>query len=124
MSKMTYTRQVTDKPLLVLRGEIKTPPMSVEARREVGFLIRQLQQGESVGMPHSRPMPGIGKRCHELRVTDKKKEWRVIYRIDHDAVVVADVFEKKTRTTRHGIIEECRRRLRQYDLAAGGEDDG
>lgn len=80
---------------MVLRGEIKTPPMSEAARREAGFLIRRLQQGENLGLPHSRPMPDIGPRCHELRVNDTNKTWRVIYRIDHDAVVVADVFEKK-----------------------------
>jgi len=27
------------KELLILRGEIKTPPLSQEARREVGFLF-------------------------------------------------------------------------------------
>lgn len=31
---------------MILRGEIKTPPMSESARREAGFLLRQLQEGE------------------------------------------------------------------------------
>ena len=85
------------KSLMVLRGEIKTPPMSEAARREAGFLIRRLQQGEKLALPHSRPLPDIGPRCHELRVNDANKTWRLIYRIDDDAVVVLDVFEKKTR---------------------------
>jgi len=59
-----------DKPLVWLRGEIKTPPFSAKARVEAGFLLRRLQRGESIGMPHSRPMPIIGRRCHELRVVD------------------------------------------------------
>lgn len=109
-----------DKPLMVLSGEIQTPPMSEAARREAGFLLRQLQQGEVLGMPHSRPMPGIGPGCHELRVKDDRRAWRVIYRIDTDAIVVADVFEKKTRTTPVRVIEEARRRLRRYDAAAAG----
>ena len=104
---------------MVLRGEIKTPPISREARREIGFLIRALQEGAALTMPHSRPMPGVGARCHELRVNDAGKTWRVIYRIDPDAIVVADVFEKKTRETPERVIRDCHRRLRLYDEKAG-----
>ncbi len=107
------------KSLMVLRGEIKTPPMSEAARREAGYLLRRLQQGENLGLPHSRPMPDIASRCHELRVNDANKTWRLIYRIDQDAVVVVEVFEKKTRAIPHRLIAECKRRLSLYDLAAG-----
>ena len=69
-------------------------------------------------MPHSRPMPSIGPRCHELRITDRKREWRIVYRIDHDAIVVADVFHKTTRATPKHVIGNCRRRLKAYDDAA------
>ena len=107
------------KSLMVLRGEIKTPPMSEAARRETGFLIRRLQQGENLALPHSRPMPDIGPRCHELRVNDATKTWRVIYRIDDDAIVVVEVFEKKTRAISHRLRADCQRRLRLYDQAVG-----
>ncbi len=30
-----------EKALVILSGEIKTPPLSVPARREIGFLIRK-----------------------------------------------------------------------------------
>jgi phage-related protein len=93
--------------------------MSEMARRETGFLIRRLQQGENLGLPHSRPMPRIGPRCHELRVNDARKTWRVIYRIDDDAIVVVEVFEKKTRSTPPRIVADCQRRVRLYDQAAG-----
>ena len=106
---------------MILRGEIKTPPMSESARRETGFLLRRLQQGEVLALPHSRPMPGIGARCHELRINDENKTWRIIYRIDDDAVIVVDVFEKKTQKTPLQIIANCQRRLRLYDAAATGE---
>jgi hypothetical protein len=53
------------KPLRWLQGEVKTPPWSEAARREMGMLLRELQDGEQPSMPHSRPMPGIGHRCHE-----------------------------------------------------------
>ena len=107
------------KSLMVLKGEIKTPPMSAAARRETGFLLRRLQQGENLGLPHSRPMPDIGSRCHELRINDVHKTWRIIYRTDADAVLVVEVFEKKTRATPSQVIENCKRRLRLYDEFAG-----
>jgi phage-related protein len=107
------------KILLVLRGEIISPPMSQAARRETGFLIRQLQEGENLSLPHSRPMPVIGPRCHELRINDENKTWRVIYRIDEDAILVVDAFEKKTQATPRTIIEECQRRLKRYDQISG-----
>ena len=71
-----------DKPLVWLHGEVKTPPFSIEARIEAGTLLRRLQSGESIGMPQSRPMPTIGKRCHELRITDEDVTWRIVYRTD------------------------------------------
>jgi len=87
----------TDKPLVWLHGEVKTPPLSHAARIEAGFLLRRLQSGESLGMPQSRPMPAIGPRCHELRISDARAIWRIIYRIDADAVVLVEVFSKKVR---------------------------
>lgn len=66
-------------------------------------------------MPHSRPMPEIGKRCHELRIVDSEHTWRIIYRVDPDAIVILDVFSKKTRKTPPNVIERCKQRLRDYD---------
>ena len=63
----------TDKPLVWLHGEVKTPPFSQEARIETGVLLRRLQQGENLGLPHSRPMPSIGAHCHELRIEMHKR---------------------------------------------------
>ena len=90
---------------------------SLEARLEAGFLLRRLQQGESLGMPQSRPMPVIGSRCHELRINDENTTWRVIYRIDEDAIVIVDVFQKKTQTTPASVIRNYQRRLDDYDNA-------
>jgi phage-related protein len=104
-----------DKPLAWLHGEIKTPPFSQSARLEAGFLLRRLQRGEKLSMPHSRPMPSIGPRCHELRITGENKIWRIIYRIDPDAIVIAEVFAKKTNKTPKDVISVCKQRLKQYD---------
>lgn len=104
-----------NKLLMILHGEIKTPPMSREARMETGFLLRQLQEGVQLSLPHSRSMPSIGKRCHELRIQDKDVTWRIIYRIDSDAIVILELFAKKTNKTPKKVIESCKRRLRLYD---------
>ncbi len=73
MSAMTYAVPMnpTDKPLVWLGGQVTTPPMSKEARLEAGHLLRLLQAGHALAMPHSRPMPAIGGRCHELRIPDQ-----------------------------------------------------
>lgn len=121
MSQMTYTHAITmgeknrDKPLVWLAGEVKTPPFSQPARLEAGFLLRRLQRGEKIGMPQSRPMPSIGLRCHELRINDLNATWRIVYRIDTDAIVILEVFKKTTSRTPAQIIETCKRRLRVYD---------
>ena len=109
-----------DKLVVWLHGEIKTPPFSAEARIEAGCLLRRLQHGESLGLPHARPVPVIGARCHELRVKDKNAEWRIICRLDADAVIVAEVFGKKARTMPEAVIANCQRRLRVYDAVTGG----
>ncbi len=105
----------SDKPLVWLDGEVKSPPFSDAARREAGFLLRMLQRGENLGMPHSRPMPGIGPRCRELRINDEGHTWRIICRVDSDAIVILEVFDKRTRATPKVVIETCKDRLRRYD---------
>lgn len=104
----------SDKPLVWLHGEIKTPPFSAEARIEAGFLLRSLQKGENIEMPHSRPMPSISNGCHELRINDKNKTWRIIYYIDEDAIVILEVFAKKSRKTAQKVIDICKQRLGRY----------
>ena len=106
-----------DKPIVWLKGEIKTPPFSREARIEAGTLLRRLQHGENIGLPHSRPMPSIGRRCHELRIPDEDVTWRIVYRLDSDAVVIGEVFPKKTGKTPQKVIDTCKRRLKRYDEA-------
>lgn len=61
-------------------------------------------------------MPSIGKRCHELRVNDVESRvtWRIIYRLDADAILIADVFAKKTPKTPLDAITRCQNRLKQY----------
>jgi phage-related protein len=108
------------KPLVWLGAEIKTPPLSARARIEAGFLLRKLQAGETLTMPHSRPMPVVGARCHELRVQDETQTWRIIYRVDRDAVIIAEVFAKTSQATPKAAIELSQDRLGRYDQASKG----
>ena len=103
------------KPIVWLHGEIKTPPFSKEARIEAGYLLRKLQNGDKLALPQSRPMPSIGVRCHELRINDKNKTWRIIHRLDNNAVVILEIFEKKSKSTPKEIMETCKKRIIFYD---------
>ena len=83
-----------DKPLVWLRGEVKTPPFGADARIEAGFLLRRL--------------------CHELRIVDGHVNWRIMYYIAADAIVILDVFQKKTEGTPKAVIASCQRRLADF----------
>ena len=108
-----------DKDVVWLQGKVRTPPFSTAARMEAGFLLRQLQRGVRLVMPQSRPMPTIDKRCHELRIIDQNVSWRIMYAIETDAIIILEVFAKKTGRTPRRIIELCKKRLRDYDNASG-----
>lgn len=82
--------------------------------------------GDALQMPGSRPMPSIGRRCHELRVNDSAADvtWRIVYRLDPDSVVIGDVVAKKTQRTPKSVIENCQRRFRDYDAACKDQKHG
>lgn len=105
---------VASKPLVWLHGEIKTPPFSAASRVEAGYLLRLLQEGERLRLPESRPMPAIGSDCHELRIRDEGVNWRIFYGLRSDAVVILEVFEKKTRATPKHALDVAQRRWRKY----------
>lgn len=107
----------SDKPLVWLHGEVKSPPFTQAGRIESGYLLRRLQRGEKLHLPHSRPMPSIGSGVHELRVNDQDVTWRIVYRADDDAVVIVEVFAKKTQATPKATIATCKKRLKEYDDA-------
>jgi phage-related protein len=116
MPDSTYHRMMASnrKPLVWLRGEVKTPPFTTAGRVEAGTLLRRLQDGESLSLPHSRPMPSIGTNCHEIRVRDAGHHWRIVYHLAEDAIIILDVFAKTTPRTPRTVIADCQRRLRLY----------
>jgi hypothetical protein len=74
-----------DKDLVILAGTIQSPPLSVEARRETGWLLRRLQRGERLSMPESE-----------------------------DAIVVLDIFAKTTPRTPILAIARSKARLAKF----------
>jgi phage-related protein len=74
--------------------------------------------GENLSLPSSRPMPGVGERCHELRVVDTDATWRILYHVADDAVVILEVFSKKTRTTPKRVVDSAKARLKKYQRDA------
>lgn len=68
-------------------------------------------------MPQSQPMLDIGKRCHELRIPDQGVTWRIMYRLDTDAVIIGDIFAKKSNKTPKRVIDVCKKRFKEYDRA-------
>ena len=71
-----------------------------------------------VTMPRSRPMPSIGSHCHELRINDETKTWRIFYRIDRDAIVIADVIDKKASKAPKKVIGIVSRDLGSMTMKA------
>lgn len=67
-------------------------------------------------------MPSIGKRCHELRIVDKDATWRIMYHIGEDAIVILEVFSKKTQATPKQVIQVSTRRLGLYLRPTKGEE--
>jgi phage-related protein len=54
-------------------------------------------------------------------VIDKGRTWRIVYRVDSDAIVIAEVFAKATRATPKQAIENSKSRLRNYDEVSRGK---
>lgn len=118
MAKDREADRPTRKPLAWLHGEVKSPPFTPDGRKEAGDLLRLLQEGETPGMPRAEPLPVVGPRCGALRLRDGGHNWRIMYRVDPDAVLVLEVYAKKTRTIPRDVIDRCRRRLKSYDAIA------
>jgi phage-related protein len=47
---------------------------------------------------------------------------RIVYRVDTDAIVVVEVFSKKTQATPRSVLDVCRRRLRTYDAISADKE--
>lgn len=46
---------------------------------------------------------------------DEDKTWRILYRLDDDAILILHVFSKKTQRTPQTVVDACRALLSRYD---------
>lgn len=97
------------------RREIRELPVSI--RGDLADALARLEAGLGLSMPLSRPMPGIGRGVHELRLKDRSGAYRVVYALIHSGTVhVLHAFKKTTQATPKRNIEVARRRLKEYGL--------
>jgi phage-related protein len=83
----------------------------VEARREAGHQLDQVQRG--LEPDDWKPMPSVGAGVQEIRIRDASGAYRVIYVAKFTAAIyVLHCFQKKTERTRLSDIELASRRYR------------
>jgi phage-related protein len=103
------------KPLFfhpAARAEIQE--LSRTVRKQLGWLLDDLQRGHALGMPHSRPMSIVALGVEELRVKDESGQYRAfVVRKTPRGIAVLHVFIKKSQKTPRGAIELARRRLKE-----------
>ena len=94
------------------RDDIKAFPIDV--RRGLGKLIFDLQKGEKLSMPLSRPMSSVAVGVEELRIKDRSGSYRIFYYTRWaDSVLIFHAFKKKTQKTPSHEIALARKRLKE-----------
>ncbi len=85
-----------------------------DVREELTDALAQLEAGQRLSMPLSRPMPSIGKGVHELRFRDRAGIYRVVYVFKGEGVItLIHAFVKKSQTTQKNNLELARKRLKE-----------
>ena len=85
-----------------------------DIRGDLADAVARLEEGQMLSLPLSRPMPGIGKGVHELRLKDRSGIYRVIYFLAGKGMIhFLHAFSKKTQQTLPQNIELARKRLRE-----------
>ena len=85
-----------------------------DVRRGLGKAIFDLQKGEKLSMPLSRPMPSVAAGVEELRVKDRSGTYRVFYYTRlADSVLIFHAFTKKTQKTPLQEITLAQQRLKE-----------
>jgi phage-related protein len=85
-----------------------------DVKDTLGQSILLLQQGKTLSMPHSRPMPSVGAGVEELRVRGRDGAYRALYcSRSARGVLVFHAFAKKSAQTAAHDIELGRKRLQE-----------
>jgi phage-related protein len=103
---------MTDKPIEWI-GAVKKDLMDFpdDARRQAGFELRSIQQGD---LPSDfKPMSTVGKGVEEIRIrTDDAYRIFYVARFE-EAVYILHAFQKKTQKTSSSDIELGQQRYKQ-----------
>jgi phage-related protein len=85
-----------------------------DVRRELGKVIFDLQKGEILSMPVSRPMPSIASGVEELRIRDPSGIYRTFcYTKSPRGILVVHAFVKKTQATSKQDVHLGKKRLKE-----------
>jgi phage-related protein len=83
-------------------------------RRHLGEALLDLQKGVNLGMPLSRPMPGIAPGVHEFGIRGEGATVSVFYYVrKEDAIIVFHAFQKKSQKIPSREIDLARQRLQE-----------
>jgi phage-related protein len=94
------------------RAAIRSFPDDV--RRELGKAIFDLQKGEILGMPVSRPMPSIGPGAAKLRIRDRSGIYRASYYArSARGILLFHSFAKKKQATPKRDLDLGKSRLKE-----------
>jgi phage-related protein len=94
------------------RAAIRSFPEDV--RRELGKAIYDLQKGEALTMPLSRPMPSIATGAAELRIRDRTGIYRAFYYSRSPrGILVFHAFVKKAPATPLRELDLGKKRLKE-----------
>ena len=100
-----------DKPLVWLHGEVQTPPFSKTARLKQDICFVLCSGGEII-LAAVPPDAFHWGALSELRIVDKNLNWRIVYLIEPDAIVILEVFERKTSRTPKPVTDVCKKRIK------------
>jgi phage-related protein len=83
--------KVFDQVEKILRKETE------EVRQDLRDILEKLKLGISFGPPTVKPLTSIHSSLYEIRIKDKKGQFRVIYFVKKkDAIYILHAFRKKT----------------------------
>jgi phage-related protein len=92
--------------------EFRELPKSI--RIAFGESLRLLQEGVTLGMPASRPMPSIAPGVDELRAKEPSGQYRAFYlKKSRAGILILRAFHKKTQETPKSEIRLAQTRLQE-----------
>ena len=82
------------------------------ARHQAGYQVDKVQRGDQPD--DFKPMPAVGNGVKEIRISDSRGAYRVLYVARRaEAVYVLQAFQKKTQSTSRNDLEIAKRRSKQ-----------